>query len=1474
MHLHKSLPLMATQATGRVFALHTYKTVMNVVGADNIFAGNEKDFFFAADWFWKLGTAKDKNDIANGAAALVSSVIVNNVTLTGSFLVFAGDRITNNGDAQIGFWFFQNGTAPVTVSGVNTFSPEKNGLPYPGDLLVLADFTGGGNNAAVTVLMWTPGTGTYPNSDNNFTQVTTGAAVAENNAGPVSVPGCWNFTDKNTGSTTQYSTNEFYEGYINLADFITGGTLFCPSTYMLETRASQSITAVLDDFVGGPLAGAPNCSITGTNTICAGSSTCFTASGGTGSFTYNWSGPSSYTASGAVICNLTAAGTYNVTVRNVTGCTTSCSRTLTVNSAPACNITGNNTICAGTSTCFTATGGGTYAWAGPGGFSATGAVICNLTTAGTYNVTVTSAAGCTSTCSRSLTVNTNPSCNITGNNTICAGTSTCFTATGGGTYAWSGPGGFNATGAVICNLTAAGTYNVTVTSTAGCTSSCSRTLTVNPNPSCDITGNNTICAGTSTCFTATGGGTYAWAGPGGFSATGAVICNLTAAGTYNVTVTSTAGCTSSCSRTLTVNPTPSCNITGNNTICAGNSASFTATGGGTYAWSGPGGFSATGAVISNLTAAGTYNVTVTSAAGCTSSCSRTLTVITNPECSITGNNTICAGTSTCFTASGGNTYAWAGPGGFSATGAVICNLTAAGTYNVTVTAAGGCTSSCSRTLTVNPTPSCNITGNNTICSYQSASFTATGGGTYLWSTGATSAIISNLTAAGTYSVTVTSAAGCTSSCSRTLTVNNPPSCNITGNNTICVGNSASFTATGGGTYLWSTGATGAVISNLTAAGTYSVTVTSAQGCTSSCSRILTVNQTPTVSAGSDPASKCRSATVTNGSLVFGTDVFSVTGSNLTNAVLAVPAWSIAPGGNPAGFTVNIVSPNSLTTNVELSGNVNGGSVTLRITANSNATPSCGTATDDVTLTLNPRPLVKTLIGSDFCPNVTLTGSVALLNSQNGVSYQLMDDGPNPVQAPKLGDGGTLLWTGLSDGSYTVVGTFLATSCSTTSGPADVVENPVPDVHITPFGQRCNSGVDPVNLALIVDLLGGTWSGTGVSGNFFDPNGLAPGVYTLTYTFTNLQGCRVSAQLQTTVVSCAAQICTYTQGYFGNPGGLSCDGTDDGFTTTELINQSLGNWPGGFIRIGVSQILPTNIQNYVQINDADAACIIDVLPGGGPAKEVSGANQICSLPASMLQNGRIHNVLLAQTIALGLNIGISPPDLGDFPLQAGTLYTAEPVGGCGSNVPKLRVCHYDATTHLLTSVENEYTSRSFSQALIDAIEDAGYPKTVSGLFGLANDALGNKDGVVGTEQGISLSEIAGGAGSINEVFDECRISVGWNIGACPPSNVPSPARITASANAEAATVGKLKVSTYPNPYRNNVRFVIESPVAGQAILDVYNIAGQKIQTLFNGHIDANETRTIDYKPAVANGMMIYTLRIGNKQVTGKLVGLKQ
>ncbi len=59
---------------------------------DNQFTQGSTDADFKA---WSWSQVKNKNDIANGAAVLV-----------GTQLYFAGDRITTEGDAQIGFWFF------------------------------------------------------------------------------------------------------------------------------------------------------------------------------------------------------------------------------------------------------------------------------------------------------------------------------------------------------------------------------------------------------------------------------------------------------------------------------------------------------------------------------------------------------------------------------------------------------------------------------------------------------------------------------------------------------------------------------------------------------------------------------------------------------------------------------------------------------------------------------------------------------------------------------------------------------------------------------------------------------------------------------------------------------------------------------------------------------------------------------------------------------------------------------------------------------------------------------------------------------------------------------------------------------------------------------------------------------------------------------------------------------------------------
>ena len=103
--------------------------------------------------------------------------------------------------------------------------------------------------------------------------------------------------------------------------------------------------------------------------------------------------------------------------------------------------------------------------------------------------------------------------------------------------------------------------------------------------------------------------------------------------------------------------------------------------------------------------------------------------------------------------------------------------------------------------------------------------------------------------AGTYTVTITDANGCQSTCARTLVVNPPPTCTITGgSNSVCVGSTTTWSATAGmTTYAW-TGPGGFTASTQTitigTAGTYTVTITDANGCQSTCARTLVVNPLP------------------------------------------------------------------------------------------------------------------------------------------------------------------------------------------------------------------------------------------------------------------------------------------------------------------------------------------------------------------------------------------------------------------------------------------------------------------------------------------------------------------------------------------------------------------------------------------------------------------------------------------------------
>ncbi|MEO7173818.1 T9SS type A sorting domain-containing protein, partial [Flavobacterium sp.] len=324
----------------------------------------------------------------------------------------------------------------------------------------------------------------------------------------------------------------------------------------------------------------------------------------------------------------------------------------------------------------------------------------------------------------------------------------------------------------------------------------------------------------------------------------------------------------------------------------------------------------------------------------------------------------------------------------------------------------------------------------------------------------------------------------------------------------------------------------------------------------------------------------------------------------------------------------------------------------------------------------------------------------------------------------------------------------------------------------------------------------------------------PGV-TLSINYTVSDACQTATCKATFYISPCA-LCTYTQGAYGSAGGAMCDGTVGNLSTAGMIAQILAN-SGGSLTVGKPG------RSVIMNAPSAVDCIIDRLPGGGGPRELLAGNiNICSLPASYLKNGRINNSLLAQTITLVLNGGISASSgLSGLALQAGTIATAEPQGGCGSSIPVARVCgHYVSGVWVNTT--HEYSFTPISAAVINAITpNGGGNRTVAGLVDLANRALANTDGIVGTEAGVSLSAISGVVDAINNAFDECKIFIGFNVAPCPAqSAVPAKNQ---------SVISGLSVVAYPNPFAANFKIDVKTSSNEDLHVKVYDALGRLLQS---------------------------------------------
>ncbi len=690
--------------------------------------------------------------------------------------------------------------------------------------------------------------------------------------------------------------------------------------------------------------------ITGTATVCVGSSTALTdvTSGGTWSCSVPADVSISAVGGSATITGLIAATPNILYTIPATGCFVS--TPLVINPLPSA-IGGGAAVCTGSTITLNSSAGGTWTSSNPtfasvGATTATTAVI-NGVAAGSLTITYTLGTGCA--VSEAFVVNQTPAA-ITGATSVCNTLSTTFTdATTGGVWSSAAPGTASVSVGGVVTGVAVGSTNIIYTLGGVCSVTAPITVLTQP---VAVTGANNVCTGATTTLTdATGGGTWTSNTPsmatiGATTATTAVI-NGISAGSLAITYTLGTGCFSAWP--FTVNPTPTA-ITGATTVCVGSTIILSdISSGGTWS-SSDNGKATVGATTGVVTGVGvgsvniiytlpggcfvTYAITVNGqpnissfATAASSQCTSVASTVTITSGSLgAGTFTVTYNLSGANTATASTATLTMGGGGSGTFTIPAVSLATAGATTVTVTQitnALGCTiaigSGNTSAFNVYPYPTAYVVGGT-------GSYCAGGAGLHVMLSNSVTGVSYQMyyngvlsgapivgigsaldfgaqTAAGTYTIigtNTTTLCATTMTGSAIITINPLPTITVSGAGTICSGLSTTLTASGGSSYSWSpsTGLSATTGVIVTAAPTSNTTyvVTGSNGtCSNTATAFVSVNPLPAAITGT--ATVCPGQTTTLASTTAGG-----TWSSVNTAAATIGAGTGIVTGVAAGTT--------------------------------------------------------------------------------------------------------------------------------------------------------------------------------------------------------------------------------------------------------------------------------------------------------------------------------------------------------------------------------------------------------------------------------------------------------------------------------------------------------------------------------------------------------------------------------------------
>jgi hypothetical protein len=449
-----------------------------------------------------------------------------------------------------------------------------------------------------------------------------------------------------------------------------------------------------------------------------------------------------------------------------------------------------------------------------------------------------------------------------------------------------------------------------------------------------------------------------------------------------------------------------------------------------------------------------------------------------------------------------------------------------------------------------------------------------------------------------------------------------------------------------------------------------------------------------------------------------------------------------------------------------------------------------------------------------------------------------------------------------------------------------------------------------NITLTGTPSGGTFTGPGTSGtngSTFSPTDAGVGTHTIIYTASAGVNCTKTTSTQiivralptasisgaTTVCKDAAAPFVVIQGSGGTKpytfsynigGGSTLQKTTTGTFDTVKIAVPTGT-AGSFVYNLVS-VQESSSTTCSQNQTGSATVVVNPLPTAGagtaPAAQCYDAAGNTFALSGTATNGtptwsvqsksnNAFTVGISNTGVLNPNVTVSGSSLGGTVTLLLTV-SSNTTPACGS-----------ATSTVVVTVNGQSAGPDvgYTAPLCD---QTTFSITVNGL--LQNDivTVKNKNGAtIATLSPASPYNVP--AATTSKTFTGIPAGAGYQVTvsrggclsavtSCGTPDPPPGARIQSTVQTEVNIGEETTVKAYPNPFSDRIKFLVNSSVAGNGSLEIYNMMGQKVKNVYTGFIAAGAQTFELSLPTQQVANLVYVLRVGDKKVTGKILQMNK